>query len=138
MDDDKEVIYVSSTSVPDRHVDLLLFESGGIHHCSTIRNFSRLASSRLSHHNGTVHCCRCCLHAYSSQELLDDHAIDCFHVQRTNFPEDPRCRFTNIQKQLLAPFVRTMRWILHRVLQPIVNLRLEPSKSTSNAALHTG
>ena len=24
---------------------------------------------------------------------------------RTKFPKDPRCRFTNIQKQLLAPFV---------------------------------
>ena len=64
-----------------------------------------MVSSQLSHHNGPVYCCRCCLHAYTSQELLDAHAIDCCHVQRTKFPEDPRCRFTNIQKQLLAPFV---------------------------------
>ena len=26
------------------------------------------------------------------------------HVQGTKFPMDPRCRSTNIQKQLLAPF----------------------------------
>ena len=31
--------------------------------------------------------------------------MDCRHSQRTKFPKDPRCRFTNIQKQLPAPFV---------------------------------
>ena len=33
------------------------------------------------------------------------HSVDCCHAQRTKFPKDPRCRYTNIQKQLLAPFV---------------------------------
>ena len=37
--------------------------------------------------------------------LLDAHAEDCCHVQRTKFPKAPMCRFTNIQKQLPAPFV---------------------------------
>ena len=41
--------------------------------------------------------------------LLDSrthaHAEYCCHTQRTKFPLDPRCRFTNIQKQLPAPFV---------------------------------
>ena len=106
--DDKEVIYplcVSSTLVPDRHVDLLLFERDGVHHYASIRHFSRLVGRQLSNHGHTVHCCRRCLHAYSSQELLDANSIDCCHAQRTKFPEDPRCRFTNIQKQLVAPFV---------------------------------
>ena len=38
-DDDKEIIYplrVSSTPVPDRHVDILLFERGGVQHYNTI------------------------------------------------------------------------------------------------------
>ena len=80
VDDDKEVIYplrVSSTLVPDRHVDLLLFERVGVQHYTTIRNFSRLVVIQLSNHGHTVHCCR---HAYSSQELLDAHALACFHV----------------------------------------------------------
>ena len=59
----------------------------------------------MSNHVHTVHCCRRCLHAYSSQEVLDAHALDGCHAQRTKFPKDSRCRFTNIQKQLLAPFV---------------------------------
>ena len=96
---------VSSTLVPDRHVDLLLFQGSGIQHYTTIRSFSRLASSQMSNHGHAVYCCKQCLHAYTSQELLDAHATDYCHAQRTIFPDDPRCRFTNIQKQLPAPFV---------------------------------
>ena len=102
MDDDKKVIYTfraSSTLVSDRHVDLLLFERNGIQHYTTIRNFSRLVSSQVSNHGHTIYCCKQCLHAYSTQKLLDAHAIDCCHAQMTKFPKDPRSRFTNIQKQ---------------------------------------
>ena len=108
VDDDKEGIYplrISSTLVPDRHVDLQLFERDGVQHYTAIRDFSSLVGRQLSSHGHTVHCCRRCLHSYSTQELLDAHALDCFHAQRTKFPKDPRCRFTNIHKQLLAPFV---------------------------------
>ena len=107
VDDDKKVNYplrVSSTLVPDRHVELLLFECNGIQRY-TITNFSRLDSSQMSNHGHTVYCCKQCLHAYKTQELLDAHATDCCHAQRTKFLEDPRCRITNIQKQLPAPFV---------------------------------
>ena len=108
VNDDKKVINalrVSSSLVPDKHVDLLLFERNGIQHYATIGNFSRLVSSQMSNHGHTLYWCKQCLHAYSTQELLDAHAVDCCHAQRTKFPEDPRCRFTNIQKQLPAPFV---------------------------------
>ena len=43
--DDDEVIYplcVSSTLVPDRHVDLLLFERDGVQHYTAIRNFNKV------------------------------------------------------------------------------------------------
>ena len=93
MDDD-EMIYrlrVSSTLVPDRHVDLLLFEHDGLQHYTTIRDFIRLVGRQLSNHGHAIHCCRRCLHAYSSQELLHAHARDCCHAQRTKFPTDPRC-----------------------------------------------
>ena len=95
----------SSTLVPDRHVDLLLFERNGTQHYTTNRNFSRLVSSQMSNHCHTVNYCKQCLHAYSTQEFLDAQATDCCHEQRNKFPEDPRCRFTNIQKQLPASFV---------------------------------
>ena len=108
VEDDNEVIYpirLSSTLTPDIHVDLLMFKHDGAQHYTTIRDFSRLLGKQLRNHWHTIHCCRRCLHAYSGQELLDAHALDCCHVQKTKFPKDMRCRFTNIQKQLLAPFV---------------------------------
>ena len=83
--DDKKVIYslrVSSTPVPDTHVDLLLFERNGIQHYTTIRNFSRLVSSQMINHSHTVYCCKQCLHAYSTQELLDAHATAKDQVSR--------------------------------------------------------
>ena len=101
-DYDNEVIYpprVSSTLVPDRHVDMLLFEHDGLQHYTTIRgDFSRLVGRQLSNHGHTAHCCRRCLQAYSSQELLDAHVLNCCHAHQIS-------QFTNIQKQLLAPFV---------------------------------
>ena len=58
----------------------------------------------MNNHSHAVYCCKHCLHVYSTQELLDAHATECCHAQRTKFPNDPRCQFTNIQKQLPAPF----------------------------------
>ena len=108
VDDDKKMDYplcVSSTLVPDRHVDLQLIERNGIQHYTTVRNFSRLVSRQTNNHGHAGYCFKQRLHSYSTQELLDAHATDCCHAQRTKFPNDPRCRFTNIQKQLPAPFV---------------------------------
>ena len=65
VEDDKKVIYpirISSALVPDRHVDLLLFEYNGIQHYTTIRNFSRLVGSQMSNHSHAVYCCKQCPH----------------------------------------------------------------------------
>ena len=77
----------------------------GDQHYSTIKNCSRLISGQLSNHGHVTYCCKKCLRAYSTKELLAAHAVDCCHVQRKKVPLGPRCHFTNIQKQLAAPFV---------------------------------
>ena len=80
VDDDKKVIYpfrVSTSLVPDRNVNLLLFERNDIQHYITISNLSILVSSQIINHEHTGYCCKQCLHAYSIQELLDAHATDC-------------------------------------------------------------
>ena len=136
-----------------RHVDLQLFERDGMQHYATIRNISRLVGRQLSNHGHTDHCCRRCLHAYSSQELLNAHALDCCHVQRNKFPKDPKCRFTNIQKQLLSPFVGVVYADFESILQRVGDEAMDttqgvavggdeptpagPIKITSHAALHT-
>ena len=96
---------VAQAVVPDRHVDLLMYECKGIQHYTTIKNISRLVSGQLRNHGYAAYSCRKCLPGYSTPELLEAHAEDCCHVQINKFPEDPRCRFTNVHKQLPAPFV---------------------------------
>ena len=93
VDDDKKVIYplrVSSTLVPDRHVHLVLFERNGIQHFTTIRNFSRSVGSQVSNHGHTVYCCKQCLHAYSTQKLLDAQATTTVVMRKG--PSFPRIR----------------------------------------------
>ena len=90
IDNDKKVIYplrVTEAVIAGRHVDLLLRECNGIQHCTTIRSFSHLISGQVSNHNGAIYCCKKYLHAYSTKELLTEHAVDCCHVQRTKFPK---------------------------------------------------
>ena len=100
----------------------------------------------MINHCHTVYCCKQCLHTYSTQELLDAHATDCCHAQRTKFPDNPTFRFTNIQKQLPAPFV--VQADFESILKPsdkdvdttqgvevVVSLHLTFSKSTSRAVL---
>ena len=146
VEDEKKVIYplrVTEAVIPDRHVDLLLHEHNGVQHYSTIKNFSRLISGQLSRHDGAVYCCKKCLPAYSTKELLAAHAVDCCHVQRTKFPKDPRCRVTNIQKQLPAPFVVYADFV--SILKPVnedvgvtqgVDTGTEPSTTVFKNILH--
>ena len=120
VENDDEVIYplpVSQTIVPDRHVDLLFYECGGIQHYATISNFSRLGCNQFNNHSGAIHFCKKCLHGYSTPELLKDHGEYCWHAQRTKFPKDSLCRFTNVEKQLPAPFAACAD--SESILQPV-------------------
>ena len=108
VEDVKHVVFplcATSGVVTGKHVDLLLHEMGDIQHYSTIVNFSRLISGQINSHDGAVCCCKKCLRAYSSPELLETHSLRCSHLQLSKFPKDSRCRFTNVQKQLPATFV---------------------------------
>ena len=123
VEDGKRVNFplcVTDNVVPGNHIDLLLHEMGGIQHCSALRNFSRLISGQMSIHEYSIYCCKKCPHAYSSVKLLEEHSLNCCHVQRTKFPKDPRCRFTNVQKQLPAPFV--VYAVFVPVLEPLSDI----------------
>ena len=98
-------INVEDKPVEGKHIDLLMHESHEIHHYSTIRDFSRLISGQLSNHQHNIYSCGKCLHGCPSADVLKRHMKRCMHVQLAKYPIDPRCRFTNIQKQLPAPFI---------------------------------
>ena len=91
----------------DRHVELLLYIKDDVSHYTLIRNFSRLVSSQVSKHNGVMHFCRFCLHGFSRPDLLSKHLPYCMNhgEQLTVFPKDPILKFTDVAKQLKAPFI---------------------------------
>ena len=102
-----------------RHINLLLTEEGGNCHYSTIKNFSGLVNSQYSQHNGKLFYCYSCLHGFKPKKEektreecinLQKHQKHCktLNPQRVSYPEkgkDDKLKFTNIHKQLKAPFV---------------------------------
>ena len=102
VEDGKRIIFplcITDKPVEGKYVDLLMHKSHEIQHYSTIQDFSRLIIGQLSNHQQK------CLHGSSSADVLKRHMKRCMHVQLVKFPNDPRCHFTNIQKQLPAPFI---------------------------------
>ena len=90
-----------------RHVNLLLTEKDGAYHYSTIKNFSRLVRSQVTRHDNKHFFCYSCLHGFTREDLLTSHVQHCRveSAQRTKMTEnDPTLKFTNVQKQLKAPF----------------------------------
>ena len=77
------------------------------HYC-WIKNFNRLMSEQ--HDGNRQHFyCHYCLHGFTKQNLLERHIPYCqvHGSQRTEMPpeEDKWLKFTNVSKQLKAPFV---------------------------------
>ena len=89
-----------------RHVNLLLTEKDGTYHYSTIKDFSRLVRSQVTHRNDKHFFWYSCLHGFIRKDLLSSHVQHCKteSAQRTKMPvDDSTLKFTNVQKQLKAP-----------------------------------
>ena len=120
VEDGKRIIFplcVKDKPVECRHVDLLMHESHEIQHYSAMRDFSRLISGQLSNHQHSIYSCQKSLHGCFSADVLKRHMKRCKHVQLAKLPDDPQCRFTNIQKQLPAPFI--VYAVFESVLKPL-------------------
>ena len=91
VEDGKRVIFplcVTDAPVEGKHVDLLMHEVNEIQHYSTICNLSRLISGQLGNHQHGIYCCKKCLHACSSVDVLKRHTERCTHVQLSKFTKD--------------------------------------------------
>ena len=101
-----------------KHVNLLLTEENGVMHYSTISRFSRLVRSQCTKDSYTYEYCYSCLQGFKLQKdekergeckMLEKHQKYCktLKPQRTEFPTKEKAilKFTNVQKQLKAPFV---------------------------------
>ena len=117
----------------ERHVNLLIISRGGISHYCLIRNFSRLVRSQVTKHKGTHHFCRFCLHGFTREDLLKDHEGECFvhGGQKTVFPENTVVEFTNIAKQMQAPFT------VYADFESVLESVNQGTKKTKKYQLHT-
>ena len=95
----------------DDHMDLLYIEEtkdDTKSHYVLIYNFNRLMFN-FSKHKETKHFCRCCLHCFSSKNLLERHKGKCFLINGTQAIEMPaegsKIYFKNHHKMQPVPFV---------------------------------
>ena len=98
---------VTQNAPSTRHVNLLLTEKDGTYHYSAIKNFSRLVRSQITQYHRKHFFCYACLHGFTREDLLTKHVKYCKveNAQRQEMPvNDPVLQFTNVQKQLKAPF----------------------------------
>ena len=118
-------VYVPTT-VKERHVDMLLAtNSEGRSHYCWIKNLDKMLGSQGNHKKWY---CRYCLHGFTDHyEYLNDagrrvqrhhsdeymktkicdHEKNCFvhKSQRVEFPKHDHISFTNVSRQVNAPFV---------------------------------
>ena len=92
----------------EKHVDLLYLSDQGNSHYCMIKNFNGLMHRYSKHQHRNF--CKYCLHAFTREELLDEHLPDCVEIngtQKTYLPEpnDGNLQFTNHNKGLKVPFV---------------------------------
>ena len=86
----------------DRHVDLLLVTSEDNYHYCLIRDFDKLMH-RCNKHNGKKYFCKYCLHAFTREDMLQEHTPQCMALngaQKTSLPEEGEniLEFTNNHK----------------------------------------
>ena len=96
----------------ERHVDLLLLESGAKSHYCWIKNFSRFARQPSDRGNAAKHHCHYCLHGFASAQKLSEHLkCGCREITeaRPVLPEPGTDKafieFKAPEKQHKAPFV---------------------------------
>ena len=117
-----------SKEVNKRHVNLLLIADDDTNHYCFIKDLSKLVGSQYSSANHKTYFCRFCLDGFLSysaargkaqhrrtnedmEKRLKEHEERCFAfaAHRTEFPDDPILKFENIQKQVQAPFMQSLK-----------------------------
>ena len=90
------------------HVNLLLVEKDGESHYCLIKDLDKMLFTQSNHHSKKFFCTHC-LHAFSREDLLEDHKPYCqtHGIQHTKLPSEngKYMQFKNIAKMLQAPFV---------------------------------
>ena len=123
----------------EKHVDLLQVSNEGNSHYCLINNFNGLMYRHTKNRNRKFFC-KYCLHAFSPEELQEEHVPDCVEIngtQKTRLPEpeNSTLEFTNHHKGLKVPFVIYAEF--ESITQPIEQAQGDPTQSyTDGYQLH--
>ena len=123
----------------DRHVDLLLVTSEDNYHYCLIKDFDKLMH-RYNKYKGKKYFCKYCLHAFTREDLLQEHTSQCMALngaQKTSLPEEGEniLEFTNYHKGLKVPFVIYADF--ESITQPIDRAQMDETRSyTDGYQLH--
>ena len=123
----------------EKHVDLLQVSNEDNSHYCLINNFNGLMYRHTKNQHRKFFC-KYCLHAFSREELLEEHVPDCVEIngkQKTRLPkpENSTLEFTNHHKGLKVPFVIYADF--ESITQPIEQAQGDPTQSyTDGYQLH--
>ena len=123
----------------DRHVDLLLVTSEDNYHNCLVKDFDNLMHRHTKNQHRKFFC-KYCLHAFSRENLLQEHTSQCMALngaQKTSLPEEGEniLEFTNYHKGLKVPFVIYADF--ESITQPIDRAQMDETRSyTDHYQLH--
>lgn len=100
-------IYISK-KMHNQVLNLLLITKDEKEHYVLIKDFNKMMYNKTKHKE-RKHFCMYCLQYFSTDEILTKHKSNCMVIngqQAIQMPEPgSKIKFTNHQKQMLAPFV---------------------------------
>ena len=118
---------------PERQhqINLLLIADDVKKHYCLIKDMSRLLSSQITKHNGSIHICFRCLNAFQTNEKLEIHKEICKSNEFIQMPEEETfIEFENHIRSQKMPFVIYADF--ESLVEPISGCQPNPEKCFTN------
>ena len=111
-------------------IELLYIENGLNAHYLLIKDFNAFMRHRTKHHNSMFYCLKC-MHGFTSEALLDDHATRCKQgvFQMICMPNEGSLKFKAVSKQERKQYV--MYCDFEALTMPISGCSSDPSRSST-------
>ena len=123
----------SRSEAPERQhqINLLLIADDVKKHYCLIKDMSRLLSSQITKHNGSIHICFRCLNAFQTNEKLEIHKEICQSNEFIEMPEEETfIEFENHIRSQKMPFAIYADF--ESLVEPISGCQPNPEKCFTN------
>ena len=112
-------------------INLLLIADDEKNHYCLIKNMSKLLSSQITKHNGSIHICLRCLNAFQTNEKLEIHKEICQSNEFIEMPEEGTfIQFENHIRSQKMPFAIYADF--ESLVEPISGCQPNPEKCFTN------